>query len=279
VARRLGLPRQQVGHHLRELERAVRRAARGFLIGPAPPGRLGTAAKQRLVQRADELARGLARPAARYHDETCAGGAGSGRRSRRDGGAGVAGPEHRRRIASWFAPITRATPGVGGSVFVRWGRRAEEAPPSVVDHFLQGAGGSTVLRLVHSGFGPESSFDDEYDSTGSAWPIFLTMLKHSVELGIGGCRNVTVFRMLEVRNASSQTRRALLRSSARSICCLEFPGPADAMLRVFRENAGGQAMLTPAWLLCGADEAGAEAVRQQWTGFVDRLLATGAAAR
>ena len=59
VARHLGLPRQQVGYHMRELERAglvefveerrkgncfervVRKAARSFVIGPGALGRLG----------------------------------------------------------------------------------------------------------------------------------------------------------------------------------------------------------------------------------------------
>jgi uncharacterized protein YndB with AHSA1/START domain len=122
-------------------------------------------------------------------------------------------------IASWFAPVTRVEPGVGGSVFVQWGGgvegsqrieaweperhlrlandRAEGAPPSVVDYFLEGKGGSTVLRLVHSSFGPRASFDDEYEATGSAWPVFLRMMKRSVELGSGWCRKATVFRILD----------------------------------------------------------------------------------
>jgi len=142
VARELGLPRQQVGYHLRELEQAglvefveerrkgncvervVRRAARSFVIGPGALGKLGATPEQcrdrfsagylislaaraigdlaALCFRADkagkrvstlafevdvrfrtaeargefagELAREVARLAAKYHDEKTAGG-------------------------------------------------------------------------------------------------------------------------------------------------------------------------------------------------------------
>lgn len=235
-------------------------------------------------------------------------------------------------IASWFAPVTRVEPGVGGSVFVQWGGgmegsqrieaweperhlrlandRAEGAPPSVVNYFLEGKGGSTVLRLVHSGFGPGASFDDEYEATGSAWPVFLKMMKHSVELGSGWCRNATVFRILDctreecwdtlmgprglaagqaiahavpggalaVRDASGETLHALVRHSGNWLCCLEFPGLRDAMLSVFCENGGGKAMLTLTWLLYDAPQGDAEAIRNRWSAFVDGLFAQGAAA-
>jgi uncharacterized protein YndB with AHSA1/START domain len=234
-------------------------------------------------------------------------------------------------IASWFAPIARVTPGVGGTVFLRWGDgvegasrievweperhlrlatdRGEGAPPSVVDYFLEGKGGSTVLRLVHSGFGPEASCDDEYESTGSAWPVFLTMMKHSAEHGLDGVCNATVFRILDrsreecwdtlmgprglgagpalahaapggrlaVRDASGESLDAVVRHSGSWLCCLEFPGLRDAMLSVFCENAGGQAMLTLTWLLYGTAPDEAEAIRERWSEFVDRLFTRGAA--
>lgn len=235
-------------------------------------------------------------------------------------------------IASWFAPIVRVEPGVGGSVFLKWGEgvegsqrieaweperrlriagdRGEGAPPSVVDYFLEAKGGATILRLVHSGFGTEASFDDEFESTGSAWPAFLEMLKHSVERGSGWCRNASVFRILDcsreecwdtlmgprglgagpaiahaapggplgVRDLSGETLHGLLRHSAGGICCIEFPGRRNGMLSVFCENPGGKAMLTLTWLLHDTEEAGAEATREQWSGFVDGLFAKGAAA-
>jgi|SRR5271157_101573 len=235
-------------------------------------------------------------------------------------------------IASWFAPVARVEPGVGGSVFARWGDacegssrieawepgrhmrlandRAEGAPPSVVDYFLEGKGGATVLRLVHSGFGPESSFDGEFESSGAAWPAFLKMMKHSVERGALWCRNATVFRVLDcppekcwetlmgprglaaaealahaapgaplgVRDASGEPLHALLRYSGKGVCCLEFPGRRDAMLTVFCENAAGKAMLTVTWLLYDAEKGAAETVGERWGSFVDGLFARRAAA-
>jgi uncharacterized protein YndB with AHSA1/START domain len=235
-------------------------------------------------------------------------------------------------IASWFAPVARVTPGVGGTVFLRWGEgvegtlrievweperhlrlatdRGEGAPPSVADYFLEGKGGSTVLRLVNSGFGPEASFDDEYEATGLAWPVFLKMMKHSAERGLEGVRNATVFRVLEcsreecwdtlmgprglnagqaiadaapgspvtVRDASGESLPAVVRHSGTWLCCLEFPGRQDAMLSVFCENAGGKAMLTLTWLLYGTAPDEAEAIRDRWGAFVDGLFARSAAA-
>jgi uncharacterized protein YndB with AHSA1/START domain len=235
-------------------------------------------------------------------------------------------------IASWFAPVTRVEPGAGGQVYMKWGPgvegsqrieiwepgrhlrvandRAEGAPPSVVDYFLEAQGGATVLRLVHSGFGPDASFDAEHESTGSAWPVFLKMMKHSVERGTSTCRNMTVFRILScsrdecwakltgphgfgtegsiagrrtgdpfaLRDASGEVLQGVVRHNGNGVCCLEFPDRQSALLSVFCENAGEAAMLTVTWLLYGTDQSVAEGVRDQWSGLVDRLFAQNAAA-
>src|SRR5437764_4193503 len=73
-------------------------------------------------------------------------------------------------FASWFAPIARVEPGEGGSFTMAWaegmeatsrievwkpnehvrfvGDRPEGAPPSVVDYYVEGRGGKTVMRMV-----------------------------------------------------------------------------------------------------------------------------------
>ena len=128
--------------------------------------------------------------------------------------------------------------------------RPEGAPPSVVDYYLEGRGGTTVMRLVHSGFGATANFDDEYESTGASWPEFLKMTKHSVERGMGACRNVSVFRILPERRESAWAKlmsvEEVHQGTVRHLdpvgccCCMEFPGRQDAMLSILVRGALGE---------------------------------------
>jgi uncharacterized protein YndB with AHSA1/START domain len=203
-------------------------------------------------------------------------------------------------ITSWFAPEASVEPGVFGKVYVKWcegmegaqrigiwepGRhlriaqdRAEGAPPSAVDYFIEGRGGKTVLRLVHSGLGASANFDDEYNSTRHAWPLFLEMMKHSVERGIGSCRNVSVFQFLDVpREAAWDKLQQRLGGAVDGIVrhcnpdgylCYEFPAKNGAMLSVFCEKCSGNTMLTVTWLLYDATAEEAEKVREEQTSKV-----------
>src|ERR1051326_9152472 len=124
-------------------------------------------------------------------------------------------------IASWFCPISAVTPGAGGSVTIGWGEGMEATSrievweperhlrllddhmgpdkPMFMDYFLEGRGGTTVLRFVHSGFGESADFDGEYEGTGEGWPVFFQMLKHSAERGVDSCRHVPPMRSEERR--------------------------------------------------------------------------------
>jgi uncharacterized protein YndB with AHSA1/START domain len=101
-------------------------------------------------------------------------------------------------IQKWFAPDVKVTPGPGGSIALSWGPGCEGTAPIHLWEegkragWTEGAkrvefeieaigGGSTRLRLVHSGFGSDAKFDDEYDSTHGGWLTFLAMLAYSVE--------------------------------------------------------------------------------------------------
>ena len=215
-------------------------------------------------------------------------------------------------IASWFAPITSVEPGLGGKISASWGPGMEgvsriEAwepgkhlrkvhdppsggPPSVVDSYIEGRGGATVLRLVQSGFEATASFDDEYNSTRNAWPVFLQMMKHSVERGVTACRNVTVFRVLGVPREEAWAKlmgpvpTELLGGVVRHFnapggcCCLEFPERKGAMLGLFCEKCFGKAMLTTTWLLYDVSEAEAESWRERWSGVLNGLFGEAAAA-
>ena len=47
-------------------------------------------------------------------------------------------------------------------------------------------------RLVQSGFGRGANWDEEYDGTRKAWPIFFRVLKHNVEVHRGQPRQVVI---------------------------------------------------------------------------------------
>jgi uncharacterized protein YndB with AHSA1/START domain len=122
-----------------------------------------------------------------------------------------------REIARWFAPRVEVVPEVGGRMVWAWGdevawpleietweqprhlraRYASQVDdghggkvPIWVDFHVEGAGGKTKLRLVHSGFGPDARFDQEYDGISRGWPIELCSLRQYVERHQGHERGV-----------------------------------------------------------------------------------------
>lgn len=108
-------------------------------------------------------------------------------------------------IKAWFAPDARVTPGAGGKVFLSWGpgmegastieiwepnqrmrtRDSRSEQPGraeiAVDYILEGKGGTTTLRLVHSGFGAGADWDAELDNTSRGWDVFMSNLRYYLE--------------------------------------------------------------------------------------------------
>ena len=107
-------------------------------------------------------------------------------------------------LRNWFAPEAACDAQVGGEIVWAWGehhrwvQRIEALEPGArlrtrydsavddgdggkrplfVEFLLSGEGGSTTLRLVQSGFGPEADFDEEYDGISRGWPVELQSLK------------------------------------------------------------------------------------------------------
>jgi uncharacterized protein YndB with AHSA1/START domain len=120
-------------------------------------------------------------------------------------------------LMQWFPLNAKVKPGVGGSIWSSWGppfegesrieiwepnkrlktgwptwgaKSDEERARLTVDYHLEGRGGQTVLRLVHSGFGSESSWDKEYDGTSRGWSFELRGLRHYLENHRGEKRRV-----------------------------------------------------------------------------------------
>jgi uncharacterized protein YndB with AHSA1/START domain len=118
-------------------------------------------------------------------------------------------------LANWFPLEARVTPGVGGRIWVSWGESfageakieiwepgrhirqvesrvdAEGKPVQVaVDWIIETRGASTVVRVVHSGFGKGAEFDAEYDGVSRGWKYELRSLRHYLERHRGVQRRV-----------------------------------------------------------------------------------------
>ncbi len=130
-------------------------------------------------------------------------------------------------LTNWFPTEARITPGVGGSVWTAWSAGGEEfeaaitewdeqrrlklvyaepTPPDeaeaahqdnqffpfqvAADYHLEARGGSTVLRLVHTGFSEHSDWDWQYHATSRGWKFELGGLKHYLEKHRGVTRTV-----------------------------------------------------------------------------------------
>lgn len=116
-------------------------------------------------------------------------------------------------ISRWFTFETRVTPGVGGEMWGRWGeadagtmkfdvwepgkriRLVEDTMvpglPQFVEYLIEaGRGSTTTLRLVHSGIGAESDWDEMYDSVNRGWDVFMLTLKHALERHPGRDRTI-----------------------------------------------------------------------------------------
>ncbi len=116
------------------------------------------------------------------------------------------------QLMRWFAPHVRSEPGLGGFVNLLWdadgsskdceivewqpgqrlvlnwyaGPDGETCLPVAVDFVA--ADGGTLLRLVHSGFLSDESWDDEFDSHSRGWRYELRSLKHYLERHFGFAR-------------------------------------------------------------------------------------------
>jgi uncharacterized protein YndB with AHSA1/START domain len=119
-------------------------------------------------------------------------------------------------LKRWFPQDAEVKPGPGGTVVWKWGEIAwpqrieiwkpnahlrtaydSSAPdgkggklPLYIDFTIEAAGGKTTLRMVHSGFGPDAAFDQEYDGISRGWPVELGSLKHYLENHAGKDRQI-----------------------------------------------------------------------------------------
>ena len=139
-------------------------------------------------------------------------------------------------LSRWFPLQARVTPGASGSVWMSWGPDfAFEAPitawepgrhlrvsegtgpaglPVAVDYYIEArGGGTTILRLVHSGFGADARWDDQYNATEGGWTYFLFNLRHYLARHAGTPRDM-VWDRRPPRRSRAEVWRLLLGGGA-----------------------------------------------------------------
>ncbi len=227
-------------------------------------------------------------------------------------------------IRQWFAPIAEVDPKLGGKATIGWGPGMEGTAPitawepnarfawtedhgpdgqRVVEFTLEAEGGKTKLRMVHSGFGAASSFDDEFDSTHGGWLTFLACLRYYVEARHSAPgRHDAQIRMLKVSaqelwtrlaagmglggqswTAGAPYRAALPGGESFSGIVVAAPKPRYAVLRVdemggsllalFCENFGGGCAFTASWYLFGTGLAANAPLLTAWNRYYESVVA------
>jgi uncharacterized protein YndB with AHSA1/START domain len=137
-------------------------------------------------------------------------------------------------LSRWFPPVVTGTAGVGHAFTFSWGpgmewtstaivwepgrhlrwvddpaayeaaERSGGVLPLAVDWSIKGRGGQTIVRLVHSGWGASSEWDDQYDATEAGWRFFLFNLRHYLTRHRGTPRT-----MISARRPATIARPAL----------------------------------------------------------------------
>lgn len=122
--------------------------------------------------------------------------------------------EHLRLI--YMEPTPAAKPGEPGMPF--------EVPFQVaLDYHLEGKGGETILRLVHSGFSREASWDGQYDGTISGWDFQLGGLKLYLERHRGTPRRCIVCRAFIPHLSVKEAWKRIM--GPKGLVAVEHPAP------------------------------------------------------
>ena len=177
-------------------------------------------------------------------------------------------------LRGWFASDARVTPEVGGEWYVAHGEHGEsstidELVPNerlatshedrVAEFLLEGRAGTTVLRIVQSGFGS----DAEGDSLARGWDAYVQTLRHYLTLHAEERAESTYsyaaspLTVAEARGALSRTLPAgaeVFDESPRSIGA-RVPDLGDGIYRASIEGGDGKLMLWVQLVAYGAGRA------------------------
>ncbi len=226
-------------------------------------------------------------------------------------------------IIRWFAPEAKVTPGVGGEMWISWGPGMDGtskitvwepnkhlqagfgAVPQVVDYYLKAKEGKTVLRLVHSGFGMDAKFDNEYESTKKGWGLFFKIMKYGLERHPGvPCTSVVVYSLIDhqpaevwkklvspeglvaegsldglrpgdhyrLRTSFGQVLEGVVISTdSVGYMSMTVEPFNDALLAIFCESMRGVTGLTFQLVIYGMEAARVDEIREQWDAFARNL--------
>jgi uncharacterized protein YndB with AHSA1/START domain len=122
-----------------------------------------------------------------------------------------------RELEQWFPLEARVEPGEDGSIWMSWRNEFAgemkilvwepphhlrtawsfgegEKPAQITDYMIEAKGGSTVIRVVTSGFPLDASWDGWVEGTNRGWAFELRSLKHYLERHDGEARHVIYLR-------------------------------------------------------------------------------------
>jgi uncharacterized protein YndB with AHSA1/START domain len=133
-------------------------------------------------------------------------------------------------LTRWFPRYARVEPGAGGRLWRAWQsgdeveERIERWEPNAhlrtvgltggwkgiaTDYYLTTRSGTTVLRVVSSGFGSDADWDALYDAFGGGWDFELRGLRHYLEHHAGVPRLIALARGSRASTANESWRRIL----------------------------------------------------------------------
>jgi len=217
-------------------------------------------------------------------------------------------------VSSWFSPIVKVEPGVGGSMTFGWDDEMQfsspihvwepnqhlqtgddrekngETFPIRIDYFIESNKGTTLLRLVHSGFGDTADWDNEIAGYEDGWGMFMAIIAHRLKHPNEPAAQATVYRNVRVPRADAWAKltgpdglihidgsrftvngtEGTVEFSKPNFFRGRIPAWNDALLSVFCE--GKSAMITVALLVFGDMRKDADARRADWTAALDRLF-------
>jgi uncharacterized protein YndB with AHSA1/START domain len=204
-------------------------------------------------------------------------------------------------IVRWFVEEARVEPGKGGNMWLQWceGMAADneilewEAGEKLVvgyggkrlEYSLTGEGGTTTLRVVHSGFSVDSKFDNEFEATFGGWSTYFAVLKYELSHNLGEpAANVTVLRSLPVRRDTiwpidPATFLGMpvneVARPANGYVVVSVPDLADSAVALCCEGFGEKTYLTVMAYLRGAAAGQAVAVRERINTAMEAYSNTG----
>jgi uncharacterized protein YndB with AHSA1/START domain len=217
-----------------------------------------------------------------------------------------------QELMRWFPLDARVEPGPDGSIFMSWKNEfastmkiliwdpsrhlrtgwsfhEAEAPAQVTDYRIESTGGSTLLRVVTSGFPLDESWDGWVEGTVRGWAFELYSLKHYLERHAGQPRHVAYLRRrVPVARDVAWTRLAADQELGRWLTAgrafddrfasqraAVVDDPADALLRISVEPAapGAEQPEIVMWLSAWGDHAPRVSdLQTAWQRALERLF-------